>query len=196
MQTFVPYGTDHWATARCLDDKRLGKQRVEGYQILRALLNETKGWKNHPAVKMWHGYEPGLVVYTLTMCAAWKERGYQDTVSDKVAALAGKWFNGEICTYDPVDHTWCWPEGNISEVSFIFGPSWLDEKNVLQSHQSNLVHKYPQHYGSMWPHWLEQPKLDYVWPQPYLFPRSNIVVFDHLSPHRSPYGELSWTVTT
>ena len=35
MQTFLPY-PDFARSARCLDNRRLGKQRVESYQILRA----------------------------------------------------------------------------------------------------------------------------------------------------------------
>lgn len=53
MQTFLPY-TDPEKCARVLDNKRLGKQRVEAIQILNVLLGvtQTKGWRNHPAVKM------------------------------------------------------------------------------------------------------------------------------------------------
>ena len=59
MQTFLPYKSFR-KTALCLDNKRLGKQRVETLQILRALTgyyNQSGAWLNHPAVKMWRGYE-------------------------------------------------------------------------------------------------------------------------------------------
>jgi len=51
VQTFLPY-TDFIKSAKCLDYKRLGKQRVEAKQILNILLGETTkaGWTNHPAV--------------------------------------------------------------------------------------------------------------------------------------------------
>ena len=57
MQTFLPY-PDFKKTAKCLDYRRLGKQRVECKQILNALQKRkggiTKGgWVNHPATKMW-----------------------------------------------------------------------------------------------------------------------------------------------
>lgn len=61
MQTFLRY-EDFVATAAVLDDRRLGKQRVETYQIPRALTWSSHGWKNHPAVKMWRGFVPALVV--------------------------------------------------------------------------------------------------------------------------------------
>ena len=60
MQTFLPYPDDR-ASAADLDDRRLGKQRVETLQILRALTWRTYGWQNHPAVRMWRGFVPALV---------------------------------------------------------------------------------------------------------------------------------------
>ena len=40
MQTFLPY-PDFKKSASCLDYKRLGKQRVEGLQILNAIQGDT-----------------------------------------------------------------------------------------------------------------------------------------------------------
>jgi Pyrimidine dimer DNA glycosylase len=54
---------DFAETARCLDDVRLGKQRVETYQIVRTLDGVTTGRRHHPAVRMWRGYEGTLVAY-------------------------------------------------------------------------------------------------------------------------------------
>src|SRR4051812_49870546 len=58
MQTFLPYA-GFTASAEVLDPKRLGKQRVETLQVLRGLTLPTYGWRHHPAVKMWRGYEEG-----------------------------------------------------------------------------------------------------------------------------------------
>ena len=51
MQTFLPYA-DFVKTAKCLDYRRLGKQRIEAFQILNILEGKTTkaGWKHHPAV--------------------------------------------------------------------------------------------------------------------------------------------------
>ena len=72
MQTFLPYA-DFSKTAKCLDYKRLGKQRVEAKQILNILLDrtETKGWRNHPAVLMWVGYENALKIYYNMILDEW-----------------------------------------------------------------------------------------------------------------------------
>jgi len=90
MQTFMPYGSAYDETAKCLDTKRLGKQRVETYQILKALLGETKGWRNHPATRMWEGYEFQLYVYQTAICAEWSRRGYKDTVLESSKELMQK----------------------------------------------------------------------------------------------------------
>src|SRR4051794_10899397 len=59
VQTFLPYA-DFDASAAVLDDRRLGKQRVETMQVLRALVFPSyRGWKNHPATRMWRGCPGG-----------------------------------------------------------------------------------------------------------------------------------------
>lgn len=64
MQTFLPIA-DFEQSLKCLDYRRLGKQRVEAKQILNVLSPDydKKGWRNHPAVLMWKGYEESLKYY-------------------------------------------------------------------------------------------------------------------------------------
>ena len=59
MQTFLPY-KDFTKSAKALDNKRLGKQRVEVKQILNALDGKSKGWTNHPATNMWRDMKQPL----------------------------------------------------------------------------------------------------------------------------------------
>jgi hypothetical protein len=51
MQTFLPY-KDFDQCAKTLDNKRLNKQILESYQILKVLSNQSSSgaWRNHPAV--------------------------------------------------------------------------------------------------------------------------------------------------
>lgn len=79
MQTFLPY-PDLRASAQCLDPKRLGKQRVEAYQILRTLQGITQGWRNHPAVRMWRGYEAALGAYMNACIDAWVALGFRNSI--------------------------------------------------------------------------------------------------------------------
>ncbi|MDE2439237.1 MAG: MSMEG_6728 family protein [Patescibacteria group bacterium] len=80
MQTFLPY-PDFARSASILDNARLGKQRVEARQILDCLLNRSnQGWKNHPAVKMWHGYEQALSNYGWIIVFQWELRGFRNSI--------------------------------------------------------------------------------------------------------------------
>jgi hypothetical protein len=47
MQTFLPYA-DFERSARSLDPRRLGKQRVECIQVVRGLTVPGYGWRHHP----------------------------------------------------------------------------------------------------------------------------------------------------
>jgi hypothetical protein len=80
MQTFLPY-SDFEASAKVLDYKRLGKQRVETLQILNCLNGHSSGWINHPAVRMWRGYAESLSNYGYFVVAEWIKRGYNNSMS-------------------------------------------------------------------------------------------------------------------
>ena len=84
MQTFLPYD-DFERSARALDRKRLGKQRVETIQVVRALTRPGYGWVNHPAVLMWRGFEEALGRYGFTCCQAWVELGFGNTCALTIA---------------------------------------------------------------------------------------------------------------
>lgn len=135
VNTFLPY-PDYAKTAASLDNKRLGKQRVEALQILRVNLGYTKGWRNHPAAVMWRGHEGSLCVYTLAMCIEWVNRGYKDSVANQVA---------ELMKEIPPD---------------ISRPWWMGNQEFHESHQSNLKRKNPLHYTFAVP-----DDLPYKWPK-------------------------------
>ncbi|MGD8717221.1 MAG: MSMEG_6728 family protein [Candidatus Zixiibacteriota bacterium] len=117
MQTFLPY-PDFERSARCLDDRRLGKQRVEARQILNILLGRAKGrgWIHHPAVKMWRGYENALKEYYNAILTEWIRRGFENNME-----------------FEDVD----------GEVEL---PYWLGG-GIHASHRSSLLRKDPVFYG-------------------------------------------------
>ncbi|MBD3169327.1 MAG: hypothetical protein GF307_07575 [candidate division Zixibacteria bacterium] len=78
MQTFLPY-PDFEKTAKCLDPKRLGNQRLEAMIILNTLRHGS-GWRNHVVVKMWKGHENELAHYMNVMIDEWKRRGYNNNM--------------------------------------------------------------------------------------------------------------------
>lgn len=61
MQTFLPY-LNFEQSARCLDNVRRSNQVNEAKVIIDAL-TVGNGWVHHPAIKMWKGYLPALVIY-------------------------------------------------------------------------------------------------------------------------------------
>jgi len=133
MQTFLPY-PNFEKSLRCLDSRRLGKQRGEAFQILNIILNrtQTKGWRNHPAVKMWKGKANSLKEYFNKSLEIWISRGYKNNM--KKEKIRGK----------------------------IVYPSWLGNRKFHSSHKSNLLRKNKKHYSQFG--WKETDNLDYIWP--------------------------------
>lgn len=138
MQTFLPYA-DFAKSAAILDRQRLGKQRVETLQIMKALTT-GQGWINHPATKMWRGHECSLLFYQDAICSEWTSRGYKDTCLFK--------------TWDLHDD-WCKNEPPLPS------PSWLGNEEFHAAHRSNLLRKDPVWYGKFG--WTEPDDLEYIW---------------------------------
>lgn len=69
MQAFLPF-PGFADSARALDARRLGKQRVETIQVLRGLTVPGYGWRHHPAAAMWAAppatYRPGSAIRRCT----------------------------------------------------------------------------------------------------------------------------------
>ena len=134
MQTFLPYASFE-DSAAVLDNRRLGKQRVEGTQILTILLtpNYRGAWRNHPAVRMWRGYEEALRLYINAVVTEWIERGYRNS----------------LATYD------------LTGRPIVF-PFWLGDPRLHDSHKSNLLRKDFSYYSQFG--WNVPPDLPYFWP--------------------------------
>jgi hypothetical protein len=148
VQTFLPY-PDFAATARALDQRRLGKQRVETIQVLRGLTVPGYGWRHHPAVKMWAGYEEALVRYGLDICAVWCETGRADTCATTLTAdLAAACGDGVVRS-----------QAELASAGEL--PPWLGDEDLHLSHRASLVRKDPQFYR---PLFGDVPDVPYVWP--------------------------------
>lgn len=139
MQTFLPYASFE-ASAQCLDRQRLGKQRVECWQLFAALTGVSTGWRNHPAAKMWQGYESALLDYGIAVCEEWISRGYKDTMLER--------FRNARKSYPSSTPV----------------PQWFGDKQFHVSHQSNLIRKDPGHYAQLFPGIPDN--LPYIWPSP------------------------------
>lgn len=142
MQTFLV--GDPTVTARILDYKRLGKQRVEAAQIACTLLGlvDSGAWVHHPAVLMWIGYEKYLVeVYLKEMMVEWVSRGYNNTKTFQQYKRLSK---------------------IVKKRKLILNqPPWFCLR-LFVSHKSNLIRKNKEYYGKIWPHIPDN--LEYWWP--------------------------------
>jgi hypothetical protein len=132
MQTFLPFA-DFEKSVSVLDYRRLGKQRVESYQVLNILLGRTdsKGWVNHPVTKMWRGYEEALKLYQNFTITEWVRQGYNNNMS-----------------FEDVD------------MDKLIMPFWFGDERVHRSHRSNLLRKDFNYYSQ---HFDEPTDLEYHW---------------------------------
>lgn len=80
MQTFLPY-SDFADSVKCLDYKRLGKQRVEAMQTHNQITRGKGGYPYHPVNKMWQEYPDALALYHNLCIDEWVARGYKNTMS-------------------------------------------------------------------------------------------------------------------
>jgi hypothetical protein len=126
MQTFLPSGNAVFA-AQALDNKRLNKQILEGYQILNVLAGNSMGWRNHPAVLMWAGHEGALLEYVRQMITEAKHRGIKTENNEaNINRIASKSWNTNK-------------------------PEWMRDKQklgrVVATHRANLYRKDPIYYA-------------------------------------------------
>lgn len=151
---------------RCLDNQRLGKQRVETYQIILGLhsvsmtewnpetltgtlMPRASGWR-HPAMRLWSGHERALLQYQSATCREWTQRGFVDTCLDKSSYVVS------MMQPDPLSDTW---------------PAWWGDPEFHMRHRSNLVWKEHQFYGPQFPDELPPDPDDitqywnYAWPE-------------------------------
>ncbi|MGV9288510.1 MSMEG_6728 family protein [Streptomyces sp. NPDC003719] len=149
MQTFLPH-PGFRESALALDRRRLGKQRVEALQVLRGLTVPGYGWRRHPAVRMWTGYEEALVRYGLEICRVWREQGHQDGCAAQLVAGLAESHPGTAVRGQP----------ELAAAGEL--PPWLGDDAFHLSHRSALVRKDPEAYAGQFPGVPDD--LPYVWP--------------------------------
>jgi hypothetical protein len=122
VTTFLPY-VSFEKSLSVLDNQRLGKQRVEAGQIIKSIQNMydgiPSGYINHPATRMWIGYEDALIYYYNLCLREWERRGYTNNMPYIELRV------------DPSDIEMPWYIGCI---------------HFHKSHQASLVRKHPAYY--------------------------------------------------
>ncbi len=152
MQTFLP-SSNYIFASFALDSKRLNKQILECYQILKVLSENGKAWRNHPAVLMWEDHEGQLYNYAWEMLKEAHRRGIKiDKNMENLKSLKTKYEN-----------QWGWDK-----------PEWLSDKEkinrVVATHRANLYRKDPIYYAD-YARAVDSPynkpcceKCNYFWP--------------------------------
>lgn len=154
MQTFLPFKS-YTNSALVLDSKRLMKQLVEVSQILRALDSDVvpnnktgrKGWVNHPATKMWAGYERELASYGMDMSAEYMRR-HPSRTHKSIGSILQYWTK-------------------LRDAAPSARPPWMGNPFIHGSHRQALVNKDPAHYTPLFPGYQPNDlptRGVYVWP--------------------------------
>ncbi len=132
---------DFKQTMQCLDYKRLGKQRQESLQILKALLNLVPHYKSQPQAKAWKGYEKALCLYGIESCIEWKQRGYVDNTK---------------VIFDIIDYQY------LRDKPIVM-PKWIGNERYHANQKGRLLFKNPHWYGQFG--WKEEPEEFYWFPE-------------------------------
>lgn len=169
MQTFMT-SPDWVSTARHLDYRRLGEQRLECKQILAAL-----GYEVTPEGTL-HRTQPHSLYFevgldpsgqrTTSVCRihatkGWVNhpctkmwRGYHEALAEYQRVMIEEWvsrgYNNTMLRVKPAD--------------LFLLPHWYDDERVYASHRSNLLRKAPEHYGKFG--WSESSDIPYFFPEP------------------------------
>lgn len=136
--------------------KRLGKQRVEAYQIWTVLVLGVKAnYTNSPISRMWNGYTDALSVYLYICCKVWEERGYRN---EKMAQYLSMYKINELV------------KPYLDGEKKLEYPSWFGKDEFHDSHKAMLYHKGKlnselNHYQDFEPF---SHITQYYWPVPLL----------------------------
>lgn len=163
--TFLPFD-DIERSLMTLDKRRLGKQRVEAGQIIKALNGETKGWVNHPATKMWVGYEFLLKHYYNESLRIWELRGGNNVLL-KPHSLTEE------------------EQRRVSDKDF---PWWWGYIPLHESHKAALIRKDDVYYTALFE--LKSNRfldLGYFWPHKHVAGKSPLedeTIYDPINPRQ------------
>lgn len=170
MQTFLPYAS-YAKSASVLDNKRLGKQRVETLQILQVLLGERlvtsdkvltkngtvkreprpkKLWTRQPVASKGWSHHPAVLM--------WK--GHELALLGYQEAFCNEWTSRGF------------QDTCLEKTKFLIQPHWakltegepsfVGDSAFHESHQSNLLRKDEANYRQFWP--TLAADLPYKWP--------------------------------
>lgn len=169
-------------TAKILDDRRLGKQRVEAKQIIDAIEKGGKGWSRHPATAAWRYYP--IDYYPQVNTGSVSGRSTVDILPSSITPhrIDDAYLPALKLYHDIMVREWIRRGKNNNMKlyytddeyeSFINGmwrhsipfPEWCSIDSVQYSHMARLIQKDPGYYQPKFPEIpIEYLEYGYIWP--------------------------------
>lgn len=139
------------AASQDLESRQAVLQTIEAYDLFEYLLgysDESKEAPPAPLQRMWQGHEYSLGIYAMTMGERVHKLGIKDEIFFKTHDLFQQWKKDAKEDGEPIP-SWV-------------TPPWARDTDVMRSHRSNLVRRWPRQYS---PIFLKTPdNMPYVWP--------------------------------
>lgn len=167
MQTFLPYD-DVVKTMKCLDYQRLGKQRVEAMQIMKALKQGPKvircyDPKQLPAgrkyIHIYNYFPDKLSKYEKYVKTPWFNHPATKMWRDNLDALA---YYHNACIDEWIARGYNNNMLHIKHKKKFKMPSWFGNKVFHAKHRGTLLSKNKKWYSQF--KWKEKAVYDYYWP--------------------------------
>jgi hypothetical protein len=127
-----------------LDTDLLGQIVIEGTDLFMGSVYGTTEIvsSTDPAFKMWYGYEPALAAYVVAANAELVTRGVRCHHHLAIAQSIRELRQSEVAEFEK--------------------PAWCEDTDVLRSHRSNLIRRWPDEYRAKWKG--TPPNMPYIWP--------------------------------
>lgn len=184
MQTFIT-DKDFYKSASNLTRQHLQAQIYEGIHILASLLdvndklvNPKRSVKNHPASKLWVGYETELLYYIYCHISEWiDKRGCESKINSLNFILLRKYIN---INWENQNPSWITDEliqthrsvliqkeiEKENNIEYKIKMLWHDEDftySQIQTEAHILNQKISYHYRKLWPDTPTNLKMRYDW---------------------------------
>ncbi len=178
MITFLPY-PNFFDSAACLDRARLGKQRIEAYQILKDLMvvRSARPVQSEGRCMACSMEGCGRRVCTCSCHEGPEKWDHANTFAQRTAWAMWKGHEFSLAHYGLIcciewrargykDTTGqkfnVYMASLLEENAQVFPPVWVGRADIHSNHRARLLDKDPTWYGKFG--WTEEPVKMYVWP--------------------------------
>jgi hypothetical protein len=118
-------------TMEDLETPLLAQVAKESHDLEHAMLvGKPNVPDTHPLVRMWAGYEVALAAYCSAACVELNRRGVGTGLHLAMSQLIAELRRSEPAPFEQ--------------------PPWLFDTDVLRSHRSNMVRRWPSDYADKW----------------------------------------------